>query len=262
MEQNNCVVCSSVRITREPFFYIWRSKRYWLMRCAECSHQFIFPHLAERDQRQIYDDQYFSKAGNWACGVFDGDYISSEAELRTEGQSILHMLPARSGKLLDVGCAGGYFLDEARKAGFDVTGIELNRSMVDHARTVLGLDVVCRRIEDIPSDNFKADFDVVVMLDVLEHLPHPRVILNKIAEWTHSGSFLLVRGPLHNDIVAKFKEAARRMVGVKKQLPGYPLDVNSFSKKSLVRLLTLGGFKTFAYIDETRQFANVLARRL
>jgi 2-polyprenyl-3-methyl-5-hydroxy-6-metoxy-1,4-benzoquinol methylase len=134
--------------------------------------------------------------------------------------------------------------------------------MVAHASDVLGLNVLCQRIEEVPIDHFPDKFDVIVMLDVLEHVPRPLRVLEKVSHWTHPGSPLLIRGPLSNDPIARLKGAARRLVGKVKKLPGYPLDVNSFTKKSLSVLLATHGFQVQSWINESRGFANTLARRL
>jgi len=262
LEPVSCTVCLARDVRRDPFYYDWRGRRYWIMRCGVCRHQFVHPALAATDQASVYGDHYFSREGDWVCGVWSTDYVSSEPELRQEAKEVLRMLPLAGGHLLDVGCAGGVFLDEARSAGFSVSGIELNASMADHARGRFGLDVVTSRIEDIAVDRWHAGFDVITFLDCLEHVPNPRSVLEKASRWLKPGGFLLMRGPLSNSRLAFFKEAVRRLFRVSKRLPGYPLDANMFSKYSLTRLLGLTGFVVERWIGETSSFANLLGRRL
>ncbi len=119
------------------------------------------------------------------------------------------MLPAPPpGTLLDVGCAGRTFLDEARKTGFDVAGIELNASMAQYARSTYKLEVFTGRIEDIPLGKWSAAFEVVTLLDVLEHLPEPLATMKKIASWVRPHGFILIRGPLSNSRIARLKEGS------------------------------------------------------
>jgi 2-polyprenyl-3-methyl-5-hydroxy-6-metoxy-1,4-benzoquinol methylase len=261
MQQPTCVVCCAPRVTREPFYYEWRDRRWWIMRCATCTHQFVYPTVTAEEQALIYGDGYFSKEGDWSCGCFADDYVSSESELRKEADSVLDMLPVRAGKLLDIGCAGGFFLDQARRRGFEVIGIEYNATMADHARRKLGLRVVQAAIESVPADSFSAEFDAITLLDCLEHIPQPRDVLERASRWTVGGGALLIRGPLANDPVAHVKERARRLLRRTKQLAGYPLDANSFNKRSLGRLLTDYGFVVRGWLNETKGFANLLAER-
>lgn len=256
-----CPACNAHRARVDAFFYAWRERLFHLHRCGDCTHQFLHPPVTREDQELIYGDGYFSAGGDWVCGVFGGGYLEAEPHLREEAAEILGMLPAPPARLLDVGCAGGTFLDEARSAGFQVSGIELNASMAKQARTRYGLEVLCARVEDVPLDQWQECFDVVTLLDVLEHVPEPHAAVATIARWIRPGGHLLVRGPLSNSPRARLKESLRRALGIRKQLPGYPLDANTFNKRSLSRMLDLCGFTDLRWIRETPDFANLLARR-
>ncbi len=172
------------------------------------------------------------------------------------------MLPLSSGRLLDIGCAGGVFLDEARQRGFEVTGIELNASMALHARSKYGLEVMNARLEEVDFHTWNANFDVIVLLDSLEHIPAPNAAIQKTAQWVKLAGYLFIRGPLANSRIARLKEAVRRGLGLVKRLPGYPLDASSFNKQSLSVLVSQNGFVVDRWINETASFANLLCHRV
>ena len=256
-----CTACDSATCVPEPFYYRWHGKKYGLLRCSACSHQFVHPAITESDQAEIYSDQYFSADGDWVCGHFEGSYEDSENSLREEARAVLGYLPTRGGKLLDVGCAGGVFLDEARRAGFEVAGIELNASQAQAARDRFGVPVVTERIEDVAHSHWEDYFDVVTVLDCLEHLPQPLEAVRKISRWMQSGGHLLIRGPLSNSVLAAFRSSLRRAVGIPMLLPGYPLDANMFNKRSLSAMLDVVGIDVVDWIDTTADFSNLLARK-
>jgi len=78
----------------------------------------------------------------------------------------------RHGKLLDVGCAAGFFLHVAREAGFDVHGVDVATPMVRVAREELGLQNV--REGTLRSAGYPDHaFDVVTLWDVIEHMHDP-----------------------------------------------------------------------------------------
>ncbi len=79
----------------------------------------------------MYADEYFEDGGAWVCGFWTGSYQNNEKKLRHEARSALKMLPTTGRRLLEIGAAGGFFLDEARASGYAVTGIELNRTMAE-----------------------------------------------------------------------------------------------------------------------------------
>lgn len=256
-----CSVCGSSRVAREPAHYLWRERRWWVMRCRDCTHQFIHPFVSAAEQAEMYADHYFRAEGDWVEGYWSLGYVEAEDKLREEAVEVLDMLPRRSGRLLEIGCAGGFFLDEARRRGFDVAGIELNAKMAEHAAAKLGLRVLRSRIEDVAEGAFPEPFDVLVMMDVLEHVPEPRKLFQKVDGWLARDACVLIRGPLHNDPVASAKGCVRRLLRLEKRLTGYPLDANDFSKRSLRRLLESFGFSEIRFLGESRGFANAVARR-
>ncbi|NCO41281.1 MAG: hypothetical protein COZ06_15655 [Armatimonadetes bacterium CG_4_10_14_3_um_filter_66_18] len=97
------------------------------------------------------------------------------------------------GRLLDVGCSLGFFLEAAREAGYDVTGVDVSRSAVAFARERLHLDARACPLEEA---GFPAEhFDVVTLWDVLEHLPEPRAALDEAHRILRPGGLLVIRLP-------------------------------------------------------------------
>ncbi len=256
-----CPACDATAAVPDPFYYLWHGNEYVIHRCRACTHQFVHPSISAADQADMYSDHYFSAGGDWVCGMFEGSYSDAEAEIRKEAHEVLAYIPEASGNLLDIGCAGGVFLDEARKKGFIVSGIELNATQAESARTRFSLPVMTGRIEDVPADKWKAEFDVVTLMDCLEHLPRPLDAFRKVAEWTRPGAVVFIRGPLVNDPVGSLKESLRRLVWKRKQLPGYPLDANIFNRRSLAVMLDRAGFDVENWVSSTKTFANVIVRR-
>ncbi len=132
-------------------------------------------------------------------------YLKTEKGRRLTAQWRLQQLPKeiKSGKLLEVGCSGGFFLDEARKLGFDVVGTELNQEAVEYARETLKLTVYDEA--DLSSVDFGNRFDAIVLFNVLEHLPTPRGFLDYIIDNLLSESgVLLIEVPNIFTIQSKF----------------------------------------------------------
>jgi 2-polyprenyl-3-methyl-5-hydroxy-6-metoxy-1,4-benzoquinol methylase len=257
-----CPACAASGGTIEPFYYRWRGRVFDLARCPTCTHQFVYPPVTPEDQAVIYSDAYFQKGGDWAVGVFPESYTDSTPELIKEARAVLAMLPP-GGTLVDLGCAGGLFLHEAQQAGYTVQGVELNAQMAQHARDRYGLTVLTSRLEDIPTDYFlPGSVDVVTLMDCLEHIPEPLAVLRSVARWVKPGGALFIRGPLQNTRSGALKESLRRTLGIRKQLPGYPLDANAFNKRSLTTMLLAAGFHAPHWIGEAPGFANVSATRI
>ncbi len=96
----------------------------------------------------------------------------------------------KKGKLLDIGCYTGFFLELARDNGWEVEGLDPSNWASEYARKNFGLKVQSNLIEnmDFPENNF----DVITMWDVIEHLTNPIIALKKIQKILKSdGVFIL-----------------------------------------------------------------------
>jgi len=101
-------------------------------------------------------------------------YLRSVGETRRlQARPILEVLTrqaAPGATLLDVGCSFGFFLLAARRAGFQISGIEPDLQAYDYACRLLGDGVVRRGILDGDSVEPRS-VDIVSTLDVIEHIP-------------------------------------------------------------------------------------------
>jgi 2-polyprenyl-3-methyl-5-hydroxy-6-metoxy-1,4-benzoquinol methylase len=98
-------------------------------------------------------------------------------------------------KVLEIGCSHGGFVAMMSQAGFDATGLEINPSIVNLARTTFGIEVLTGPIESqsIPAGTF----DAVVMLDVIEHLPDPATTLTRCLDVLKPGGVLFGQTPAY-----------------------------------------------------------------
>jgi SAM-dependent methyltransferase len=200
---------------------------YPIVRCRSCGLIQVGDEL-DRDQlEQIYGEAYFTDE------VFH-DYLS-ERDIRVASGAVAARALARlvpGGRLLDVGCAAGFFL-EAASALYDVTGVEISVFASEYARTELGLRVVTGDITEVELGDM---FDVVTLWNTIEHMADPRGALEKIASLTRPGALLAlstgdVTGPL----------ARRDLRNWNLMSPPYHLSF--FSPRTLDLLLAQTGFR-------------------
>ena len=97
-----------------------------------------------------------------------------------------HLSPTR---LLDVGCAHGWFLQAAARRGYLTTGLEPDATIAAEARRD-GHSVISGFFpEDLPGD---AVFDVITFHDVFEHLPSPGEAAAACFQRLSPGGFLVL----------------------------------------------------------------------
>jgi 2-polyprenyl-3-methyl-5-hydroxy-6-metoxy-1,4-benzoquinol methylase len=83
----------------------------------------------------------------------------------------------KSGRLLDVGAASGILLEQAAKLGFAGEGVEPSRSLAKSAQDA-GWKV---HLGTFPHPAVTGPFDVITLIDVIEHVPCPIPLLKDIA---------------------------------------------------------------------------------
>jgi 2-polyprenyl-3-methyl-5-hydroxy-6-metoxy-1,4-benzoquinol methylase len=98
--------------------------------------------------------------------------------------------PAR---VLELGCAHGGFTAMLRSIGFDAAGLELSPSVVDYAQRTFRIPMLTGPLEDQRLED--SSFDVIVLMDVLEHLPDPLRTMRRALDLLSDGGFLLIQTP-------------------------------------------------------------------
>jgi SAM-dependent methyltransferase len=176
------------------------------------------------DPAAYYTRDYFS--GRHADGY--ADYLGTEPVLRREFARTVDFIRGYRpcGRLLELGCAYGFFLMEAARH-FEVTGIELAADAAEHGRRV-GLNVL-QGMADATTLQAVGPVDVIVLLDVIEHLPQPRETLALCHRQLKAGGIIVVTTGDFGSLVARF-------AGVRWRLMTPPQHLWFFSQESVRRL--------------------------
>ena len=213
-----CVACGSVA----PQTLLYRKHGCDIFRCAACG--------VGRTETKSFDPSAYYNADYFTGKHSDGyaDYVGAENVLRREfahtADFVRRFVPR--GRLLEVGCAYGFFLQEARRH-FDVCGIELAEEAAAHCRQA-GLDVATG-IADEPTLARFGTVDVIVLLDVIEHLPDPRETLALCLKRLNPGGVLVIT-------TGDFGSLPAKMAGAGWRLMTPPQHLWFFSEESIRRL--------------------------
>jgi SAM-dependent methyltransferase len=238
--------------------------------CSACGLGFIHPPPDPEEIRSLYDQSYYDP---W--GISDADGATERMKKATfhDKLEVIERFSSGKGRILDIGCATGYFLDAAKERGWDVHGVELSEYSSGIARNKLGNDrVFTGTVEEADfEDNF---FDAVVMTDVLEHITDVHSFTEEVARILKPGGISAITTPDPHT-------ASCRLMGA--HWPHYKLEhLLYFSPRALLLLMEPLGFTrlylasatktlTFAYlslqmrsypIPVVTQLTNLLAKVL
>lgn len=143
------------------------------------------------------------------------------------------MPPLKPGRLLEIGCASGVFLDAMAQKGWDVQGLEFSQKAASAAR-LLGHPVLIGTIESAPPP--EQPYDVIVGWMVLEHLQHPVQCLEKLRSWLKPGGWLVLSVPDAGSWQFKlFKDAWYAL--------DLPRHLFHYTPSTLREVLSAGGWK-------------------
>lgn len=216
-----------------------------LARCRACGFVFLprTPDLPDR-VAALYAGDYFTG------GEF-GDYASQRPIAARNFQAYLRRMRragATGGRLLEVGCAYGFFLEQAQRS-FDAVGIDVNPPAIAAAQA-LGTRAI---LADFLSYSPDAAFDVVCFWDTIEHLLDPRAFLEQArAVLAGRGWIFLTTGDI-GSLVARWRGARWRMIHP-------PSHVNYFSRATMARILDATGFEvqSIRTVGTRRDLLNAL----
>ncbi len=97
------------------------------------------------------------------------------------------------GRTVEIGCAHGSFVALMRVAGFDASGVEMSRWVVEFGRRAFGIPVEVGPVENVAIE--AGSLDAVALMDVLEHLPDPLSTMRHCLGLLKPGGLLLIQTP-------------------------------------------------------------------
>ncbi|MFP5220114.1 MAG: class I SAM-dependent methyltransferase [Actinomycetes bacterium] len=179
-----CPVCGSGRAADEVL-----GDTAVLQRCAECALVYA-PEYA--DPSEIYIEGYLTGGGRFGIDTSAPAFQQYLAGATAERARLVTAAVGRPGRLLDVGCGSGEFLEQARRQGWDVQGVEPEEGAAEVARA-RGVPVVTGLVQD--SGLPEHAFDVVAANHVLEHMVDPIDFLRLLSRWVRPGGHLALECP-------------------------------------------------------------------
>jgi len=159
---------------------------YWqIVKCNKCGLIFVSPRLIPESAANRYERIYFS--------YYEDNPIDRYQSCAGSFKIIKkYFPPGFKGRILDVGCGLGYFVEYLQNNGWDARGIEVSKYAADSAENK-GLNV-------ISGDFLKIEyplnhFDCITMWDAIEHVPYPMRYVKQAYKLLKPGGMLIIQTP-------------------------------------------------------------------
>jgi SAM-dependent methyltransferase len=191
----DAIPCPICRSPAEPAFggRAWPidegGRAFGYLACRACGLIFCDPLPTEQELDLCY-------AASFNYGWYARHRLQKRAQGYHRWLRVRHQLERRTGgpgRLLDIGCGYGWFLHAARRAGWQVAGIELSGDAVAFATGRLELDVTLGALESIAPPAGR--YDAITLWHSLEHMRDPRRALGWIRAALKPGGVVLIGVP-------------------------------------------------------------------
>ncbi len=215
-----CIVCNSTKIKALKHFY----KKHQLVKCKHCGLVFM-----ERIPTVEELNDYYAGYSYTSEGYLSPVTIKSYNVLLDEFEKY-----RKHNKILDVGCGRGWFLQEAKKRGWEVYGTEYS----DAAIKLCESDGLKMTQGQLQSDTFLNDeFDIITSFEVLEHINNPNEDMDYIYKFLRKGGLFYCTTPNFNAYLRFYLKAEYNIIV-------YPEHLTYYTKRTLKKLMKRHKFKT------------------
>lgn len=254
-----CKLCGSTTIAVK-----YNLEQFDVVTCMDCDLVFLSNVPAQDKIAGEYTADYYMQREEYYFGniIADPQHGRWNGNLDdfVDGLNVLSRFFPKPGKLLDVGCGIGIFLKLAKKAGWQVTGLDISPYSAEYARQRFDLDVYSGQLvkRNFPSDAF----DVVTLWDTFEHMADPFAELKEIYRILKTEGILLLDTPNSDGLLRTVADALFRTTAGKWHYPVSKLyhkyHLYYFNSANLSRALQGAGFTILSF--EKKPIPTVKAR--
>jgi SAM-dependent methyltransferase len=231
MKKKICPICASKNNT-----VFLKGENRTLRSCQNCGLVYVWPQPKEKDVVKLYQDEYYA-LGKKSEIVGYRDYEEQKRYLmpyfRKKLDEINKLRKGKKGKILDIGCAFGFFLEQAKNDGWQTVGLDISSQAVERVRRKSIKGIVGR----LKKGNIKTDsFEVVTIFQTIEHDQDPLNLLSEIRRILNKNGLLVLTTPDQKGILPAI---------LGKNWHGWRIKAHLywFDQKSLRSALEKAGFK-------------------
>lgn len=229
----NCICCNENK-ARTVFKWSLNGSEVCMRQCLSCGFWYQEPIATPDKLAALYDEEFFS--------VYEKHFIDFRVrQFKKDLRSIDKLKPGK-GTLLDIGCALGLFLHEAKQDGWEVFGSDVSERAVRYVLEKYGIKVFLGDLERVNLEN--RCFDAVTAWDVIEHVRAPEELLKAANRILKQDGLLVIRTPNSMGLFLKAVMLVNLVPGehLAKIGPRFKHHIYLFSARALTLLLKKSGF--------------------
>ena len=231
-----------------------KNDNFSLLKCTNCGLFFVSPQPSKKELNKFYPNNYYGEGGRFKKNI--EKYLTNLTNFQRKKEIFKYK---QSGKILDIGCGTGKFLNVFDKSKWQKFGIEPNILGYEGATKKDSIKMFNRDLIncELPSGHF----DVVTMWHSLEHIDNPLETMREVHRITKEGGIFIISTP--NSESLGFKTCQKKWFHL-----DMPRHLFLYNEKILKKNLEKNNFKTIKAtsplleypLDLCNSISNTLSR--
>jgi 2-polyprenyl-3-methyl-5-hydroxy-6-metoxy-1,4-benzoquinol methylase len=207
LESVSCGVCGADNCLKyasgKDYEYYTSEDEFQMVECQDCGNIYLNPRPVKEELSIIYPANYYAYNYDQAINpvaIRAKDWLDS-----IKVKNWLKYLKSSEPRFLDVGCGNGRYLKMLHRLGVpkeQLYGVEMSEEQIAHLNSE-GFQGYYGRIEDVEAELPSESFDLIVLLQVLEHVEQPRSAIKSLAGLLKKDGLLIIETPNINSLDVK-----------------------------------------------------------
>ncbi|MBD1923534.1 methyltransferase domain-containing protein [Microcoleus sp. FACHB-831] len=199
LESVSCGVCGTDNWRKyasgKDYEYHTSEDEFQMVECQNCGNIYLNPRPVKEELPTIYPANYYAYNYDQAINpvaIRAKDWLDS-----IKVKSWLKYLKSSEPRFLDVGCGNGRYLKMLHRLGVpkeQLYGVEMSQEQIAQLNAE-GFQGYYGRIEDVEAELPSKSFDLIVLLQVLEHVEQPRLVIKSLACLLKKDGILIIETP-------------------------------------------------------------------